>query len=150
MPPVACHAWLHMLALTVSGSISPWIPGIHFISHMFFIFSRMHGFSFIFHLLHLHRTPTIAVTQVSVGCSAMSSSTMALDDPVSFRALLVECQMPSIQIEHIVIMRATQRWHCLLMASTMNQRWRSSWSIWCLMENHVRHFLPSRQPFKVS
>ena len=32
----------------------------------------------------------------------MSFPTMALDDPVSFRALMVDCQMPSIQIEHII------------------------------------------------
>ena len=32
----------------------------------------------------------------------MSFPPMALDDPVSFRALMVDCQMPSIQIEHII------------------------------------------------
>jgi hypothetical protein len=31
----------------------------------------------------------------------MTSQQLALDDPVSFRSLMVDCHMPSIQIEHI-------------------------------------------------
>ena len=31
----------------------------------------------------------------------MASQSMALDDPVSFRSLMADCHMPSIQIEHI-------------------------------------------------
>ena len=38
---------------------------------------------------------------MSVGCADMASQSMALDDPVSFRSLMADCHMPSIQIEHI-------------------------------------------------
>ena len=32
----------------------------------------------------------------------MVSQSSPLDDPATFRALMIECHMPSIQIEHIV------------------------------------------------
>ena len=32
----------------------------------------------------------------------MALQSSPLDDPASFRALMIECHMPSIQIEHIV------------------------------------------------
>ena len=36
------------------------------------------------------------------GPSTMALQSSPLDDPASFRALMIECHMPSIQIEHIV------------------------------------------------
>ena len=48
-----------------------------------------------------HFPSLLSVAQVSVGCSDMASQSMALDDPVSFRSLMADCHMSSIQIEHI-------------------------------------------------
>ena len=48
-------------------------------------------------------TPGRSLLWPSVGGpSTMALQSSPLDDPASFRALMIECHMPSIQIEHIV------------------------------------------------
>ena len=47
-----------------------------------------------------------------VGCVTMVSASNALDDPVTLRALLQDCQMPAAQIQSTLLMLASQALLC--------------------------------------
>ena len=67
--------------------------------HLFILFFTLYSHC-VFFLQSTHWSSSL---WPSVGGpSTMVSQSSPLDDPAAFRALMIECHMPSIQIEHIV------------------------------------------------